>query len=98
MGLFAGEAAVLLSTGRSPSLPDNCPKWGRWRRVGRVPVRFSPPPPKARGVVAAAGPRIVVEKLWRELFSDPSQWWDNRLEKVKCVLFLFCKAFCFCLH
>ncbi len=98
MGLFAGEAAVLLSTGRTPSLPDNCPKWGRWRRVGRVPVRFSPPPPKARGVVAAAGRRIVVEKLWRELFSDPSQWWDNRLEKVKCVLFLFCKAFCFCLH
>jgi hypothetical protein len=48
--------------------------------------------------VAAAGRRIVVEKLWRELFSDPSQWWDNRLEKVKCVLFLFCKAFCFCLH
>lgn len=81
MGLFAGEAAVLLSTGRSPSLPDNCPKWGRWRRVGRVLVRFSPPPPKARGVVAAAGRRIVVEKLWRELFSDPSQWWDNRLEK-----------------
>jgi len=22
------------------------------------------------------------EKLWREFFSDPSQWWDNRSEKV----------------
>jgi hypothetical protein len=23
------------------------------------------------------------EKLWREFFSDPSQWWDNRSEKVR---------------
>jgi hypothetical protein len=22
------------------------------------------------------------EKLWQEFFSDPSQWWDNRFEKV----------------
>jgi hypothetical protein len=22
------------------------------------------------------------EKLWQELFSDPSQWCDHRLEKV----------------
>jgi hypothetical protein len=22
------------------------------------------------------------EKLWREFFSDPSQWWDHRAEKV----------------
>jgi hypothetical protein len=22
------------------------------------------------------------EKLWREFFSDPSQWWDHRSEKV----------------
>jgi hypothetical protein len=22
------------------------------------------------------------EKLWREFFLDPSQWWDYRLEKV----------------
>jgi hypothetical protein len=22
------------------------------------------------------------EKLWRKFFSDPSQWWDNRPEKV----------------
>jgi hypothetical protein len=21
------------------------------------------------------------EKLWREFFSDPSQWWDHRSEK-----------------
>jgi hypothetical protein len=30
-----------------------------------------------------AGPRRMVEKLWREFFSDPSQWWDHRAEKVK---------------
>ncbi|CAM6011824.1 unnamed protein product [Sphagnum balticum] len=23
-----------------------------------------------------------VEKLWREFFSDPSQWWDHRSEKA----------------
>jgi len=22
------------------------------------------------------------EKLWRAFFSDPSQWWDHRLEKL----------------
>jgi hypothetical protein len=22
------------------------------------------------------------EKLWRDFFSDPSQWWDHRPEKV----------------
>ncbi|CAM6092735.1 unnamed protein product [Calypogeia fissa] len=25
--------------------------------------------------------RRTVEELWREFFSDPSQWWDHRLEK-----------------
>ncbi|CAN5975479.1 unnamed protein product [Sphagnum jensenii] len=25
--------------------------------------------------------RRIVEKLWQEFFSDPSQWWDHRLEK-----------------
>ncbi|KAH8937689.1 hypothetical protein BDL97_16G041200 [Sphagnum fallax] len=24
----------------------------------------------------------IVEKLWQEFFSDPSQWWDHRLEKA----------------
>jgi hypothetical protein len=27
--------------------------------------------------------RKTVEQLWREFFSDPSQWWDHRSEKVK---------------
>jgi hypothetical protein len=27
-------------------------------------------------------PRGQREKLWREFFSDPSQWWDHRTEKV----------------
>jgi pentatricopeptide repeat protein len=26
--------------------------------------------------------RITVEKLWQEFFSDPSQWWDYRSQKV----------------
>ncbi|CAM6030174.1 unnamed protein product [Sphagnum balticum] len=27
------------------------------------------------------GQRVMVEKRWREFFTDPSQWWDNRMEK-----------------
>ncbi|CAM6040640.1 unnamed protein product [Sphagnum compactum] len=34
----------------------------------------------------AYGPRPTAagekEKLWQEFFSDPSQWWDHRLDKV----------------
>jgi hypothetical protein len=26
------------------------------------------------------------EKLWREFFSDPSQWWDHRSGKVKLIM------------
>jgi hypothetical protein len=29
-----------------------------------------------------AGKKMIVEKLWQEFFMDPSQWWDNRPEKV----------------
>ncbi len=29
-----------------------------------------------------------VEKLWQEFFSDPSQWWDHRSEKVTRSIFL----------
>ncbi|CAK9199485.1 unnamed protein product [Sphagnum troendelagicum] len=28
------------------------------------------------------GQKLIVEKLWWEFFSDPSQWWDNRVEKA----------------
>jgi hypothetical protein len=33
-------------------------------------------------VAVWAGQRWIVEKLWQEFFSDPSQWWDHRSEKV----------------
>jgi hypothetical protein len=29
-----------------------------------------------------ADQKRIVEKLWREFFADPSQWWDHRPEKV----------------
>jgi hypothetical protein len=29
-----------------------------------------------------AAPGGQRENLWREFFSDPSQWWDHRSEKV----------------
>ncbi len=29
-----------------------------------------------------ANQKRSVEKLWQKLFSDPSQWWDHRSEKV----------------
>jgi hypothetical protein len=35
-----------------------------------------------------AGQRVMVEKRWREFFTDPSQWWDNRMEKVITTLLL----------
>jgi hypothetical protein len=31
---------------------------------------------------------VVAEKLWLEFFSDPSQWWDHSIEKVKWKWFL----------
>jgi len=34
------------------------------------------------------GQRVMVEKRWREFFTDPSQWWDNRVEKVITTLLL----------
>jgi hypothetical protein len=33
-----------------------------------------------------AGQKSIVEKLWLEFFSDPSQWWDHRSEKVRLVV------------
>ncbi len=29
-----------------------------------------------------AGQRRMVDKLWQQFFSDPSEWWDHRPEKV----------------
>ncbi|KAH9530503.1 hypothetical protein CY35_20G006400 [Sphagnum magellanicum] len=52
---------------------------------------------RCSGLIASCGHRALVsswsghdgkvasshtEKVWREFFSDPSQWWDCRLEKV----------------
>ncbi|CAM6073170.1 unnamed protein product [Sphagnum tenellum] len=31
---------------------------------------------------------MIVEKLWENLFANPSQWWDHRLENVKFKGFL----------
>ncbi|KAH8962376.1 hypothetical protein BDL97_05G099200 [Sphagnum fallax] len=28
-----------------------------------------------------SGQKSIVERLWRKFFSDPSQWWDHRLDK-----------------
>jgi hypothetical protein len=39
-------------------------------------VYFSPVHP------VRTGQKLIVEKLWQEFFSDPSQQWDNRVEKV----------------
>jgi len=38
--------------------------------------------------VILADAKWIVEKLWREFFSDPSQWWDNRTEKVNGITFI----------
>ncbi|KAJ7290856.1 hypothetical protein O6H91_05G071700 [Diphasiastrum complanatum] len=54
------------------------PRWVRARlpvmlQFQRKPSAFSTP----RG----SGRLVRMEQLWQEFFSDPSQWWDNRLTK-----------------
>ncbi|KAJ7241242.1 hypothetical protein O6H91_Y438100 [Diphasiastrum complanatum] len=44
----------------------------------RQPSAFSTP----RGL-GHAGRLVRMEQLWQEFFSDPSQWWDNRLTKKR---------------
>jgi hypothetical protein len=39
-------------------------------------------------VLLLAGKKMIVEKLWENLFANPLQWWDHRLEKVKFKGFL----------
>jgi hypothetical protein len=29
-----------------------------------------------------SGEAQTIERLWEEYFADPSQWWDNRVDKV----------------
>ncbi|KAJ7570944.1 hypothetical protein O6H91_01G141200 [Diphasiastrum complanatum] len=43
---------------------------GRWRKINAA----------LRGQGGCQ--KVNVENLWREFFSDPSQWWDHRSEKV----------------
>lgn len=38
--------------------------------------------PLRRLLMSVAGQKSIVERLWRKFFSDPSQWWDHRLDKV----------------
>jgi hypothetical protein len=39
-------------------------------------------------VLLLAGKKMIVEKLWENLFANPLQWWDHRLDKVKFKGFL----------
>ena len=33
-------------------------------------------------VLLLAGKKMIVEKLWENLFANPLQWWDHRSKKV----------------
>ncbi|KAJ7533360.1 hypothetical protein O6H91_13G045300 [Diphasiastrum complanatum] len=49
--------------------------------------RLNPPWVKAKlanvtGCRQQAGKEIMLEKLWRKFFSNPSQWWDHRFDKA----------------
>jgi len=33
-------------------------------------------------VAVNSGEPQSVEELWKEYFADPTQWWDNRANKV----------------
>jgi hypothetical protein len=42
----------------------------------------------AAATAGSSDAKWIVEKLWLEFFSDPSQWWDNRTEKVHGITFV----------
>ncbi|KAJ7518479.1 hypothetical protein O6H91_21G071200 [Diphasiastrum complanatum] len=54
----------------------------RWVRA-RLPVmlQFQQRKPSAFSTPRGSGRLVRIEELWQEFFSDPSQWWDNRLTK-----------------
>jgi len=33
-------------------------------------------------VAVDSGEPQSIEELWKEYFADPTQWWDNRADKV----------------
>ncbi|KAJ7517124.1 hypothetical protein O6H91_21G011200 [Diphasiastrum complanatum] len=55
------------------------PHWVR----ARLPVmlQFQQRKPSAFSTPRSSGRLVRIEQLWQEYFSDPSQWWDNRLTK-----------------
>ncbi|KAJ7540213.1 hypothetical protein O6H91_10G005500 [Diphasiastrum complanatum] len=55
------------------------PHWVR----ARIPVmlQFQQRKPSAFSTPRGSGRLVRMEQLWQGFFSDPSQWWDNRLTK-----------------
>ncbi|KAJ7540073.1 hypothetical protein O6H91_10G000700 [Diphasiastrum complanatum] len=55
------------------------PHWVR----ARLPdmLQFQQRKPSAFLTPGGSGRLVRMEQLWQEFFSDPSQWWDNRLTK-----------------
>ncbi|KAJ7528005.1 hypothetical protein O6H91_16G079900 [Diphasiastrum complanatum] len=51
------------------------PHWVRAR------LQFQQRKPSAFSTPRGSGRLVRMEQLWQEFFSDPSQWWDNRLTK-----------------
>ncbi|KAJ7549908.1 hypothetical protein O6H91_07G074400 [Diphasiastrum complanatum] len=47
----------------------------------RKPSAFSIRKQSAFSTPRGSGRLVRMEQLWQEFFSDPSQWWDNRLTK-----------------
>ncbi|KAJ7548560.1 hypothetical protein O6H91_07G017300 [Diphasiastrum complanatum] len=44
-------------------------------------LQFQGQEPSAFSTLQGSGRLVRMEQLWQEFFSDPSQWWDNRLTK-----------------
>lgn len=74
-----GEGAVVSSSSRNllfiMAMREFAPT------AGRLSILFS-------GNNSSSRRRKTVEQLWREFFSDPSQWWDHRSEKDFSSMFL----------
>ncbi|KAJ7515252.1 hypothetical protein O6H91_22G007900 [Diphasiastrum complanatum] len=51
------------------------PDWVRAR------LQFQQRKPSAFSTPRGSGRQVRMEQLWQDFFSDPSQWWDNRLTK-----------------
>ncbi|KAJ7540625.1 hypothetical protein O6H91_10G023400 [Diphasiastrum complanatum] len=77
---FTNEYAISSSsTSLLPPSPRGRPRMVMTRKEA---LPFQEQEPFAFSTLQGSGRLVRMEQLWQEFFSDPSQWWDNRLTKI----------------